>query len=364
MKIRYIFLIFIFFVMFSCNESDMGIFHGLSVEERIPDGTLPRNLTIGSMLRAGTNLYIAAGDVWRKAGAADWERIPSPLGGGFHLSTSMATDGTDIFAVYFHRNTAETALFRLDAGDIWTEINIVSAVEGSIQEVKSANNTIFVSRRVSANEGRLYYLNGAAFNHINIPMVGSSFNVIHDGTDFWISNRNRIFSGAAPGTVSDAHSLHGRNTIRGLAAHGGNIFFTYWDGSRRSYIRYITSAGSPGTYSTSQIFMLNNIRFINISGYYFLLCGTGGRGYFQSEQQFNPSPEHLIRINRPRGNTLVARNYSSAVELHTAAILDFFIDGTGPGGSPMPDDTFYALTATRGLWRNFDTGGGREWRRE
>ena len=355
MKLRNIFILLFLFLFFSCNESDMGIFYGLKIEEKLKDGSLPNSVTVGNMLKAGTKLYIAAGSVYTKTSGTeeDWSKVNPPSGYDLTISMANAFDGTEkVYAIFYTKNTANKGFFSFD-GNSWTSISTAS-LNGSLEQVNSANNVIFVSTRIAPNIAELYYYTGGAFTKINIDMVTSTFCVIHDGTDYYISNYNKIFKGSLP-NPSLILQLDSRYDIKGLASGSlagidSNIYFTYWNRRNlRGYITVINNSGNILKDSAIGTFMLHGIKFFNVSGYQFLLCGTAGRGYYQI---LNPNWDN-INLERPKNNIL-AENYNSTVELQNSVVLDFFIDG----GS---DGDLYALTSTRGLWKNSDSGGYRTW---
>lgn len=339
--------------MLSCNESNIGIFYGLEHEEKLKDNSLPNGVTVGSMVKLVNNnkLYIAAGNVYTKTSQTeeDWVKIESPP--GFDLSTSLATDGTDIYAIYYTKNSANKGFFSLN-GSIWQEINI-SLIEGSIEFVKSVNNEILVSTRATVNDANLYSYSGGfngVFTKINIPMIGSPFYAVYDGARYWVSNHNRLYRGnsLASLTPTAQPALGTDYEIRGLEVLDSSyIYYTYWEQDVEGHIG--VTNGDSYNYKRDKSFMLNGLKLFTVSGYKFLLCGTGGRGYYQT---LNPSTGN-IDLEKPRNNVL-AENYNSAVDLQDAAVLDFFIDGGDDGD-------LYALTATRGLWKNSLSGNSRTW---
>ena len=357
MKLKYIFTLLFFLLLFSCNDSDIGIFYGLKNEEKIKDGSLPNNVTVGSMTRIGTSLYIASGSIYTKPSAitnidVDWSPISPPS--GFDLSLSLASDGTDLYAIYYTRNSVNKGFFRLD-GTGWEKID--TNIQGTIEDVKSAGTKIFVSTRINSNSGKLYYYDGTTTPPEIIPdMIGSSFDVIFDGGSYWISNYHKIFElDLFLNPVSTPLSLDPLWEIKGLMEFDGNIYFTYWN--RRNLTGYI--AFINGDTITSQgigSFMLNGLKVFTIEGidhdYPYLLCGTSGRGYYQTVLH----PSINLDLQRPRSNDGLSVNYNSAVNLQSAVVLDFFMDPPND-----PNGHLYALTATRGLWKNTESGGSRAW---
>lgn len=347
--------IFIVFTFTSCNESDIGIFYGLETEEKLADNSLPNNVTVGSMTNNGGELYIAAGRVYtRTSGSAeDWDKLSSPS--GYDLSTSLASDGSNVYAVFYDKDSAEKALFSMPNGGNWVKID-TSSVSGDIELVKSANNSIFVSTRINSQEGKLYYFSGVLpfIELADITMTGPVFHVIHHNSFYWISNYNILYKTAIddPDSAYSAVdlSLNLNDEITGLSESSDSyIYYTYRDkNSVRSYVG-ATDGNTVDETGDDFFYVLNGIKLFNISGYEFLMVGTGGRGYYHI---LNPSSTRLDP-DKP-SNDALADNYTSAVDLMGAVVLDFFVDGG-------IDGDLYALTATSGLWKNSLSGGERVW---
>jgi len=339
--------------MFSCNESDIGIFYGLKNEVKIRDRSLPNNVTVGSMTKIGISLYIAAGNVYKKTSKTEeeWYVIPPPS--GFDLSVCLVSKGTDLYAIYYTKNNANKGFFRLiDGENTWTAINEISSLPGTIENLKSANNEVFISTRISSNIAHLYHYDGTTnFTQIISNMTGSPFDVISNGTDYWVSNYNKIFHGNSPiGPFTSIRSLEEYCEINALIELDNSITFTYWHKRNlRGYIEVIDYAGNVVNNNSVGSFMLNGLKLFTVSGYEFLICGTSGRGYYQL---LNPSKTN-IELQRPRNNVL-SQNYNSAIDLQNAVVLDFFIDDGDDGD-------LYALTSTKGLWKNTEEGGFRTW---
>ncbi len=354
MVLKKIVIFIVSIAFFSCNDSDIGIFYGLETEEKLADNSLPNNVTVGGMVKNVNELYIAAGKIYTKTSGSDsdWDKLSTPS--GYDLSTSIAVSNDNyVYAVFFNKESAEKALFRMQNGGSWSKVTD-SDFSGSIELVKNdeTNKTIFVSTRVSSNEGNLYYLDAGDFTPVpGITMTGCVFHVLYHDSNYWISNYNNLYRGADPSSLTElVTDLNINDEIRGLSPSSSDyIYFTYWDkdGTKGSIVAVngstIEEEGSDYSY------MLNGLKIFTASGYNFLVCGTGGRGYYQI---LSPSSTNLD-IKKPSNNVL-SENYSSATDLQDSVVLDFFIDGGDDGD-------LYALTATRGLWKNSLSGGTRTW---
>jgi len=356
MKIKYILLFIAAPLFYSCNQSDVGIFYGLENEVKITDNSLSNNLTIGSMAKSPAGeLYIAAGRVYTKTSGSseDWRKVSTPS--GYDLSTSLAVNTTDsnIYAIFYDTDSADTALFKMPDGGSWTEVTD-PVFEGSFEYVKSANGYILVSTRIDENSARLYYSNGGAFSEAAVvTMTGSDFYVIHDGTDFWVSNSNILYQGNNLNGLTDALTLDSTVEIKGLSeSSGAYIYLSCWDRENRDGYLMATD-GNNGTLDEEsddkKTYKLFNLTTFRAEGYDFLLCGTNGLGY---RQILSPSSSNLD-LDTPDDDVL-SENYTSAIDLQNCAVIDFFVDGG-------EDGDLYALTATTGLWKNSLSGGTRVW---
>ena len=382
MKPKYIFILLFFLLIFSCNESYTGIFYGLKYEEKIKDNSLSNNITVGSMAKVTNRLYIAAGNIFSKTSYTDeqWIKIAPPH--DFDLSLSLVSpDGMNLYAIYYTKNDAKKRLFSLNTiTNQWTEID-TSSLAGTIEDIKTANGKMLVSTRVTSNNANLYIFDGSSFSSSILSMTGATFNFIHTGVSgggiYWVSNYNNLFKGPDLSSLSKTTphpNLNTRYEIRGLEKlDDTTIYYTLWH--KRDLRGYIGVTDGTTFYRDESVgsFMLNGIKVLTITSdpyspvlnpsdpdartkYPFLICATAGRGYYQV---LNPSTGNLD-LNRPRNNIL-SENYNSAVDLQDAVVLDFFIDGIEDANGDIFDADLYALTATRGLWRNSNMGGYRNW---
>ena len=135
------------FLLFSvsCNDSDVGIFYGLSVEEKVKDYSMPNSVTSDTMIKTGGYLYVAAGTIFKKQAEGrelDWNRVPNPQ--GCHYTTEMAlhSDGT-IFILSYDKDNVETLLFQGDGSGTWTPVP--TPVDRKICKLSIADDIIYLS---------------------------------------------------------------------------------------------------------------------------------------------------------------------------------------------------------------------------
>ena len=84
----------------ACNDSSVGVFYGLSKEEKVRDYSLPNKCTSEDMIKTGGYLYTAAGSIYRKlaeGGELDWHKISSP--DGYHYTNQIGLFNSDIYIV-------------------------------------------------------------------------------------------------------------------------------------------------------------------------------------------------------------------------------------------------------------------------
>ena len=351
------FILFIILIFTACNDSDIGIFYGIETEEKIVDNSLSNQLTIGGMgkLASSNKMFIAGGKVYTKTAgsSAEWSKRSTPS--GYDLTTSLAVaDGSvdKVFAVWFNKDSADSALFSTTDGDSWVKVSDPD-FSGDFVTVKSANDLIFVSTVTGTNAGAVYYSNADAtdfslFNGINV--LGGHFDIDFDGTDYWLLTKEAIYSDSdltAIAGSSNSPSKDGDEYFRNIYVYDAtHIYVTrsygkfsfYDDTSWDSTIENIT----PNA---------NDMIVVDINGTETFLAGTNSIGYYEPE-----SPGLSIsNLDNPDSDSITCDyNTYKASDLYGAAILSFFDPDDGTGD-------FYALTYGKGLWKNSLKDGSRRW---
>lgn len=376
-RFKYYTKIFLFIVassiFFSCNESDIGIFYGIETEEKLIDNSLANDITIGSMAKLGKNIYIGTGRVYTKdySNNEDWRKLSTPS--GYNLSTSIASNNAAIFAAFYNIDATKKGLFKL-VGDNWTQVS--SAFPNPVEMVKSANDVLFVSTRSTPNDGHLYYsTDGINFTEILIgELKGPDFHVIYNGTTYWIANWNNIYAGSNLSNIAHRESIDIERKITSLTPGFNDtyIYFSVWrkdDTSDKGYLYAIDNSNNISEKGDDPILrVINGIKCFSVTSsdnkiYYFILAATDGRGYYYHEfGETKPVFGTDIELERPRNNNILARNYTSATDMHYSVGLNFFMsDDPPPSENVVNGGDLYFMTVTSGLWKNSESGGSRNW---
>ena len=108
-KVLFIALVLIIIsLLFSCNNSDIGVFYGLAHEKKVKDYALPNHCTSETMVKTGGYLYVAASSIYRKmaeGGELDWHKVKSPS--GYHNVTEMGLANDTIFILAYDADDAK-----------------------------------------------------------------------------------------------------------------------------------------------------------------------------------------------------------------------------------------------------------------
>lgn len=388
-KILSIALIFIsIYLLISCNESEIGVFYGLSKEEKVKNYALPDHCTSESMIKTGGYLYVAASSIYKKqaeGGELDWHKIKSPS--GYHNVTEMGLANDTIFILAYDSDDAKPYLFSGTGDGTW-EKKDTSAIEKTISRMRVANNVIFITDR----EGHLYYSNddGASFTQdtslTDSKLFSTStgnFDMVYGGGSYYLNAQYKLYRGN-PGGWTEFTPTHDGKIWKDKEDVFTRLY--YDEDDDRLYTAdnagYIYAVDSPsGASGTSWVksdhharsgmglqgLIVLRIPTSNGSTRTLLVAGSGinaGHGYYivdnprTSERKYlDPEPP------RNRDYTTIISDYYdyNAFNISKAAINSFFIDEYADGTS----FDFYALTYGYGVWKNTNKGGyERAWNQE
>ena len=146
-------------LLFSCNESEIGVFYGLAHEEKVKNYALPDHCTSETMVKTGGYLYVAASSIYKKkaeGGELDWHKIDSPS--GYHNVTEMGLAGDTIYILAYDSDDAKPYLFSGSGDGSWERKT--TPIDGKISRMRVANDVIFITDR----EGHLYSGDGSSFS--------------------------------------------------------------------------------------------------------------------------------------------------------------------------------------------------------
>ena len=367
--------------LFSCNESDIGVFYGLSREEKVPDYALPNHCTAESMVKTGGYLYVAASTIYKKkaeGGEKDWHKIKSPK--GYHNATEMGLVNDTIFILAYDSDEAKAYLFSGSGDGTWEKKE--TPIDKKISRMRVVNNVIFLTDR----SGNLYYSEdeGGSFTKDDAasPLFSTSvgnFDIAYGGGCYYLNTLYKLYRGN-PGSWTEITPTHNDKNWKDRE----DIFtrLCYDEDDDRLYTAdnsgYIYAVDSPSGASGSSWVKSDNhaqsgmgiqglvvLRIPTSSGskHKVLLAGSGinsGRGYFEVH---NPrtSDRDYLNPKRPRHSIEVVSNYYDymSYDISSAAINSFFVDEYGG------DFDLYAMTYGYGVWKNTNKGGyERGWNQE
>ena len=374
-------------LVLACNESEIGVFYGLSREEKVKNYALPDHCTSESMVKTGGYLYVAASSIYKKkaqGGELDWHKIKSPE--GYHNVTEMGIANDTIFILAYDSDDAKPFLFSGSGDGSW-EKKDTSSIEKTISRMRVVNDTIFITDR----EGHLYYSDddGASFTQDTsledsklFSTSTGNFDLAYGGGSYYLNAQYKLYRGN-PGGWTEFSPTH-----NGKKWKDKEDFFTrlfYDEDDDRLYTAdnsgYVYAVDSPSGASGSswqksdkharsgmglQGLIVLRIPTSSGSDRKLLLAGSGinaGHGYFIVD---NPrtSERKYLDPESPRNKdytTVISDYYDyNAFDISKAAINYFFVDEYEDGNFDL-----YALTYGYGVWKNTNKGDYvRSWNQE
>ncbi len=352
---------FLVFTFISCNQSDIGIFYGIEKEEKIVDNSLSNSITVGAMAELSGQLYIAAGKVYKKTkgSSEEWDKCSSPS--GYDLTTSLTAFSGSIYAVWFNKDSADSALYSSVDGNNWTEVSDPD-FSGDFSLVKSANAVMVVSTVTGTNTGEFYTTTTGLDNSYgvmsdaisDINALGGHFDIDHDGTNYWFLTKENVYETADLTAALPAASLDKLDD---------DEYFRYIYCKDTSHVYVSSSYGKLSFYDGSWdeeiedlSLNINDMIVFTIDSTDNFFVGTYSYGYYEPDTPGCES-SNIDDLDNPDSDSISCdyQTYNSS-DLKTSAVLGFFAD--------TDNDELYALTYGQGLWKNVDDDGDRTWQRE
>ena len=339
-------LVLVTVLFFSCSP-EVGLF--FSIESEVPPsvGTLPEGLSAKSlaadsddvMLLAAGGLYVldpasAEPETWV---TVDKSGLPDTLSSSLALSAACYND---VFYVCFTSSEGDAnGLYSTDDPTLstvaWT---LVSDVPG-VEYILSAGNLLFLVGR-DASGCSLWSFDGSTYVERLTPAELGSYrrrdiDITTDGTDFWFTWGDTLFSGPAGSmTTADITDLGMTvfSTFGGIYYDlTGSILYVSVNDDDYGYVWTYTS-GDGWTASTAELDFLHDFTGFTTGGTDLILVGSDN-GYYEMS---DPATGFQ--------NPDLSCNYDAYVSigLYSAVIRSFYVSGT----------TLKALTLNDGLWTN------------
>ena len=289
-------------LLFSCNESEIGVFYGLAHEEKVKNYALPDHCTSETMVKTGGYLYVAASSIYKKkaeGGELDWHKIDSPS--GYHNVTEMGLAGDTIYILAYDSDDAKPYLFSGSGDGSWERKT--TPIDGKISRMRVANDVIFITDR----EGHLYSGDGSSFSQdSSLPdsklfkTSTGNFDLTYGGGSYYLNAQYKLYRGA-PGGWTEFTPMHNDKIWKDKEDVFTRLYYDEEDdrlytADNSGYIYAVDSpSGASGTswvksdsHAASGMGLqgLVVLRVPTSSGskHKVLLAGTGvnaGRGYFE-----------------------------------------------------------------------------------
>ncbi|MCQ2603862.1 MAG: hypothetical protein MJ215_02310 [Spirochaetia bacterium] len=389
--IRKIFLLAAFMsaiIYCSCNDSNVGIFYGLSNEEKVSDYSLPNHLTSDTIVKVNGQLYLAAGTIYTKpsgGGKREWTKVSSPDGYRFASEMAALSDGT-IFIISYDVDDAKTMMFKGDGSGTWEKVS--TPADGKLSKMRIANDVIYLSDK----NGNFYYSTdkGSSFNKdTSLPgqkLFSTStgyFDLVTDGSVCYLNAQYTIYKGKCNSWTpfqpreNDGSRWKDKDETYTRLYYNGDadrLYASDTDG----YLYAVNSPASAGEKDWIQSdnntpsgigiqgMVQVNVRSSGGKNHSVLLIGsgiTGGKGYYEVwDPEVDKSDRDKINPKRPKHSNEYISDYYDylAFDISEAAVTNFFVDYYDDG----INFDIYAMTYGYGVWKNSLKGSERGWNRE
>lgn len=387
-----------FLVALVASCSQVPIFYNIEREVLIEDGNLDNNISFTDMTKltySAEDYYLAAGkEIWfRRVTDKNWTKIGNPSGYTKSVSgtTGMAYIGGEIVSAFYSEpGTGKTALFSATfngTGSVtWTMIT-GSRVDSHGDEYEDlyytryylfmANNHLFINKvnyhnyydngeKTDIDSSQLYHFSNAtiALNAGSQVTMPASFNktvvrdVIHTGSAYWILYNNSgegvIASGGSPGSMSEMTLSGVDNSCQFMAmARVGTLsLLSASTGETENHLYYSTDNGANWTRKKTDLLISC---FLDISTIKADTVLAGCQSYVVNGTSY--TSEGYVEFDTADyslgSNSFSDDDNFDSSELSETSIRGLYLDSAL--------DTVFALTWNKGLWRNVEENGERNW---
>jgi len=357
-------------VFVSCDPGPAGIFSLLENEEPLNKGTTILNdKTASFVLRFNDYYYTAIGATLlrRPVAGGSWASVtvtgaPVAPDGEIYVISSAVTDSTETNLYVSYSPVAATIL--VYDGAAWTNYGSGSLPAEPVQSLLMASdNQLFAATQsstgTSSSSYTTYYSiwdddgsgNFTVEPNINGSTIASGCpaSIAWDGSNYWITAGNKIFTGIAPGTLDEAGGVP-TDYINSTEP----VFSVYYDGVR------VIAAGTgylfnlSDSYARSSVFGSSARRLSSIVEVH---SNEGGNaivvgvkpwgsddylGYYEYDADLNTS--FGSGVTPDTAYTMISTNSNYVTTLDDLGIEGFYYDSTG--------QVLFARTVMGGLWSN------------
>lgn len=372
-------------IILGCNQSGMGTFHSIRNEVALQDTALENDITILSISVLTDAYYVVTGELqYRDSAITDptlfvWESRDLPADTALLTSAAVLADELYATATDLIMETIDGSvgsyLYKLDESDgTWTLIDLgVETANDRVVAVSAYSAGLMVTTSVD-DYSYLSFItaDGSAFTELTLPFsTVAPRRIVEYAGALWVIAGNTLFTGSASSlsAVSDANSPGSASPAENslvdirhypdisallvLAADGTLYAYT---GS--AWLSLGTDPEIPGIEVLMDSTSIQATRLFGaeVAGEQVIIIGTKS-GYLEivlPTAALDAAAFDAIVVEEPGENSASTSGTDySIIDLSSAAILDFEIDGT----------LLFVATAGAGLWRN-DLSADLIWSRE
>jgi hypothetical protein len=357
---RFFFLLFLSSILFSCNESGIGIFYSISQEQPLEDTTLPNNLSVSGMVKGTTNYLLSAGGLYSRVisegATASWDdevKLPSNASVDYTLCMRLVAFNGKMYGLFTDITGSNTALFSTPNDKIdWSK---EGTFENRLVALAASETALFVSERV--DPATLVTKTSADSFASSLTLTGQYTGVI-DAVEVGFNSNTYLISGTdlysgtgttfAPVTGTDAPTTtSGFGGLYYSADLGtaGILFVSTKDGAIFSTDDGISWDTTTKTDALGEPVALYDIEGIEILGTQVIVVGAKNGyydivfegGYSSSFSLEVPGSEEAGEFSSSDANFL-------SIDLKGSVIRFFYFDEAA--------NTLFACTSGNGLWIN------------
>ena len=354
---RIFLLLFLISILFSCNESGIGIFYSISQEQPLKDATLPNALSVSGMVKGTTKYFLSAGGLYSRVISAgvdvawdDQVAMPSDGSVDYALCIRLVEFNGEIYGLFADTSGNKTALFSTPLGEIdWSE---AASFENRLVALAASETSLFVTERVDyATYVTKTSTDGTTFSSLTLA---GQYTGVTDAVDFNLSSTYLIsgtgfYSGSgttynpvsginAPSTTSGFGGLYFSSSLGRLfiSTAEGEVYCTA-DGASWDSSSVTNAVGDPIT--------LYDIEGLEILGTQVIVVGAEN-GYYDIvfEGGYSSSFSMQVPGSDEAGDFSSSDANFLSVDLKSSVIRFFYFDEAA--------NTLFACTSGNGLWIN------------
>ena len=152
------------FTFFSCTDITDGLFASLELESEIYNGTLPNDLTIGTMEKNGTYYYIAGGDFMYKnhrqlqRQPTGQQKNPEDLSG--YLCQNFIILDNNVYCIFYNIDATSYKTMNTTVADpaniSWSEIAFDDLSGETLIDLKQSGTLVFALTVDSSGKYKIY----------------------------------------------------------------------------------------------------------------------------------------------------------------------------------------------------------------